>query len=233
MTAETRLAAISGAIGFLVGAVVVAVAGIVWESRNPYDPSGSIPGPPVVEGAPMSEVTPGDTPAEAAPTTPVIRPPDVAPSPRLYPETIADLRARQLAVPVLGTGRDTLRPMFDERRGATRAHEAIDILAPKGTPVVAVEDGTIAKLFLSDAGGITVYLFDPTVRYAYYYAHLDAYAPGLKDGAAVTRGQTLGYVGVSGNAPKNTPHLHFAIFELTEEKRWWQGTPVDPFLVLK
>ena len=233
MTAETRLAAISGAIGFLAGAVVVAVMGIVWERRN--NPETIVPSsaPPVVEGAPMSQVTPGSSAVEAAPTPPVMRPPDVAPAPNLYPEAVGDLRARRLEVPVLGTRRDSLRPMFDEQRSGERTHEAIDILAPTGTPVVAVEDGTIAKLFLSEAGGITIYQFDPTSRYAYYYAHLDAYAPGLTDRATVTRGQTIGYVGVSGNAPKNTPHLHFAIFELTDEKRWWQGTPIDPFLVLK
>ena len=146
---------------------------------------------------------------------------------------MADLVDRRLEVPVVGTRRDQLRGMFDEMRGGSRKHEAIDILAPKGTPVVAVEDGTIAKLFLSDAGGITIYQFDPTDRYAYYYAHLDAYAPGLKDGDKVRRGQTIGFVGVSGNAPKDTPHLHFAIFELTDAKRWWQGTPIDPYPILK
>jgi murein DD-endopeptidase MepM/ murein hydrolase activator NlpD len=233
MTADTRLAAISGAIGFLAGAVVVAVMGIVWERRHSPETDVVSPGPPVVEGAPMSQMTPGTTAVETAPTPPVVRPPDVAPAPRLYPEAVADLRARRLDVPVFGTKRDTLRPMFDQQRSGDRTHEAIDILAPTGTPVVAVEDGTIAKLFLSEAGGITIYQFDPTNRYAYYYAHLDAYAPGLADRAAVTRGQTIGYVGASGNAPKNTPHLHFAIFELTAEKRWWQGTPIDPFLVLK
>ncbi len=148
-------------------------------------------------------------------------------------DPVADLRERRLDMPVLGARPDALRSMFDDPRGSSRAHEAIDILAPKGTPVVAVEDGTIAKLFLSDAGGITIYQFDPVSRYAYYYAHLDGYAPGLTDGAAIRRGQTLGYVGVTGNAPKDTPHLHFAIFELTAEKRWWQGRPIDPFLVLK
>jgi hypothetical protein len=219
MTAEIRLAAISGAIGFLAGALVVSVMGIVWERRNnPSEVVVPSPETAVVEGAPMSQV---------------IRPPDVAPSPRLYLEAVADLRARRLDVPVFGTRRDLLRPMFDEQRSGDRTHEAIDILAPTGTPVVAVEDGIIAKLFLSEAGGITIYQFDPTNRYAYYYAHLDAYAPGLTDRAAVTRGQTIGYVGTSGNAPKNTPHLHFAIYELTDEKRWWQGTPIDPFLVLK
>lgn len=234
MTAETRLAAISGAIGFLAGALVVSVMGIVWERRNnPSEVVVPSRETAVVEGAPMSQVTPGSAAIESAPTAPVILPPDVAPSPRLYPEAVADLRARRLDVPAFGTRRDALRPMFDEPRSGERTHEAIDILAPTGTPVVAVEDGTIAKLFLSEAGGITIYQFDPTNRYAYYYAHLDAYAPGLTDRAAVTRGQTIGYVGTSGNAPKNTPHLHFAIFELTDGKRWWQGTPIDPFLVLK
>lgn len=232
MNAETKLAATSAAIGFLAGALVVAVTGIVWERRHPAETA--VPSPLVVEGAPMmSEEVPTAALPPVAPPATVIDTPDRAVPPGMYAEPVADLRARRLEVPVLGTRRDTLRPMFDEKRGGSRTHEAIDILAPKGTPVVAVEDGRIAKLFLSDAGGITIYLFDPTVRYAYYYAHLDAYAPGLTDGAAVTRGQTLGYVGVSGNAPKDTPHLHFAIFELTDEKRWWQGTPIDPFLVLK
>ena len=101
------------------------------------------------------------------------------------------------------------------------------------TPVIAVEAGIIARLFNSKAGGITIYQFDPTTTYAYYYAHLERYAPGLEEGATVSRGQVIGYVGTSGNAPENTPHLHFAIFVLNEDKHWWQGTPIDPFTVLK
>jgi murein DD-endopeptidase MepM/ murein hydrolase activator NlpD len=101
------------------------------------------------------------------------------------------------------------------------------------TPVLAVENGTIAKLFRSDAGGITIYQFDPSNTYVYYYAHLDHYAGGLAEKNRVSRGQVIGYVGVTGNAPKNTPHLHFAIFKLTEEKKWWQGTAIDPYHVLK
>jgi len=112
-------------------------------------------------------------------------------------------------------------------------HEALDILAPKGTPVVAVEDGTVAKLFNSKAGGITLYQFDPGQEYAYYYAHLDRYEDGIKEGASLRRGQVIGYVGVSGNAPKDTPHLHFAVFRLTAEKHWWEGTPIDPFDILR
>jgi len=125
-----------------------------------------------------------------------------------------------------------VRSYHDARSGG-REHEALDILAPRGTPVVAVEDGTIAKLFNSKAGGITVYQFDPGQEYSYYYAHLDRYADGIKEGMPVRRGQVLGYVGTSGNAPKDTPHLHFAIFRLTAEKHWWEGTPIDPYDILK
>jgi len=122
---------------------------------------------------------------------------------------------------------------IDERRSGSRAHEAIDILAPRNTPVKAIEGGTIARLFESKAGGITVYQFDPTEAYCYYYAHLERYAEGLREGDKVRKGQVIGYVGTSGNAPKNTPHLHFAIFKLTAEKHWWEGTPIDPYDVLK
>lgn len=148
-------------------------------------------------------------------------------------DVVAELRQRRLEVPVLGVKRDELRNSFAEQRGGTRRHEAIDLLAPRNTPVVAVDDGVVARLFNSDAGGTTVYQFDPTTNYAYYYAHLERYADGLTEGAPVERGQVLGYVGTSGNAPKDTPHLHFAVFQLTSDKRWWQGTPIDPFLVLR
>jgi murein DD-endopeptidase MepM/ murein hydrolase activator NlpD len=136
-------------------------------------------------------------------------------------------------VPVAGIDPDKLVRSYHDPRSGSREHEAIDILAPTGTPVVAVEDGTIAKLFFSKAGGITIYQFDPTKQFSYYYAHLDRYADGLKEGAEVHRGQVLGYVGISGNAPKNTPHLHFAVYRLTSEKRWWEGTPIDPYDILR
>jgi murein DD-endopeptidase MepM/ murein hydrolase activator NlpD len=145
-----------------------------------------------------------------------------------------ELDRRDLLIPVQGVTAEHLTgSQFDDKRGGARKHEALDILAPRNTPVLAVENGTIARLFLSKAGGITVYQFDPTGSYAYYYAHLERYADGLREGQQVRRGQTLGYVGTSGNAPKDTPHLHFAIFRLTEEKRWWEGTPIDPYEVLR
>jgi murein DD-endopeptidase MepM/ murein hydrolase activator NlpD len=138
------------------------------------------------------------------------------------------LSQRRLAMPVKGADPKALVDNFDEGRGKRR-HEAIDILAPRGTPVVAVGDGRIAKLFTSAAGGITAYQYDPEQRFIYYYAHLDRYAEGLKEGDAVKRGDLIGYVGTTGNAPKNTPHLHFTIFRAGADKKWWKGTAINPY----
>ena len=135
-----------------------------------------------------------------------------------------------LLLPVQGISASTLRDTFgDGRDGGQRGHEAIDILAPAGTPVLAADDGRIVKLFLSQPGGITVYQFDPSGRLAYYYAHLERYADGLAEGQAVRRGSVIGYVGATGNANPDAPHLHFAIFRLGPEKQWWKGEPVNPF----
>ena len=98
---------------------------------------------------------------------------------------------------------------------------------------MAVEDGVIQKLFLSKPGGLTIYEFDLQNVYCFYYAHLDRYAEGLREGMHVKQGEVIGYVGTSGNAPPNTPHLHFAIFKLGDDKKWWEGTPIDPYSVLK
>ncbi|MBC8646981.1 MAG: M23 family metallopeptidase, partial [Thermoanaerobaculia bacterium] len=141
----------------------------------------------------------------------------------------AGLRGRSIGFPLRGYRLADLKDTFHERRGSSRLHEAMDILAPRGTPVLAVGDGRVAKLFESKQGGLTVYQFDDRERYAYYYAHLDRYAEGLKEGAILERGDPVGTVGTSGNAPPDTPHLHFAIFRLGPEKRWWEGTPVNPF----
>lgn len=135
-----------------------------------------------------------------------------------------------LLLPVQGISAKQLRDTFDEGRdGEKRGHEAIDILAPRGTPVLAVDDGRIAKLFLSSPGGITIYQFDPSGQFAYYYAHLDRYSAGLAEGQTVRRGSVIGYVGFTGNTTPDTPHLHFAIFRLGPEKQWWKGEPINPF----
>jgi peptidoglycan LD-endopeptidase LytH len=139
------------------------------------------------------------------------------------------IRARDLIIPVEGVRPEQLSDTYNDRRGGTRAHEALDIMAPRGTPVRAVADGRIVKLFDSKPGGLTIYAFDPSDSIAYYYAHLDRYAAGVKEGTPVRQGEVIGYVGSTGNANPNAPHLHFAIFKLGPEKRWWQGTPVNPF----
>ena len=148
------------------------------------------------------------------------------------PPTIPELKGRQLLFPLPEEYRPNLINSFAELRG-NLPHEAVDIMAPRLTPVRAVDDGRIAKLFLSAAGGITIYQFDPGDRYAYYYAHLEKYADGLAEGQRVRRGQLLAFVGTSGNAPKESPHLHFAIFRLGPEKQWWVGEPIDPYPLLK
>lgn len=139
---------------------------------------------------------------------------------------------RPLRVPVAGIAARDLRDSFDDRRGAGR-HEALDIPAPRGTPVLAVDDGRIAKLFRSVPGGLTIYQFDPEARFAYYYAHLDRYAEPLREGATVKAGDVIGYVGTTGNAPSDAPHLHFAIFRLGPERAWWRGTALNPFPILR
>ena len=119
-----------------------------------------------------------------------------------------------------------------QSRGTGRLHDAIDIMATRGTPVLAVADGRVAKLFDSKPGGLTVYQFDREEKLAYYYAHLDRYAAGLTEGRVLKRGEVLGYVGSTGNASPSAPHLHFAVFVLGPEKKWWQGTAVNPYPLL-
>jgi murein DD-endopeptidase MepM/ murein hydrolase activator NlpD len=145
---------------------------------------------------------------------------------------VEELREHDLRVPIDGADVERFKGQFDDPRDAGgHEHEAVDILAPRHTPVHAVEDGTIAKLFFSKGGGgNTVYQFDPSSRFCYYYAHLERYADGLHNAQHVSRGDVIGYVGTSGNAPPDTPHLHFAIFVLTPARQWWKGRPIDPYL---
>ena len=137
-----------------------------------------------------------------------------------------------LLVPVAGVPPSALRDTFAEGRPGHR-HEAIDIAASRGTAGLAATDGTLVKLFTSKPGGLTIYQFDRAKVFGYYYAHLDRYAAGVKEGMALRRGDVIGYVGTTGNAPPDAPHLHFAVFRLGPEKRWWQGEAVDPHPALR
>lgn len=175
-----------------------------------------------------SQTQPAHRPDARRSTTPLNPPPAEAPNAagRSLPDR--RLMQRRLIIPVQGVHAEDLRDDFNEMRGGHR-HEAIDIMAPRGTPVLAADAGPVAKLFLSKPGGLTVYQFDDSQTYCYYYAHLDRYAPGLKEGTLLRKGGVLGYVGSTGNASPDGPHLHFAIFQLGPEQRWWEGTPIDPY----
>lgn len=138
-----------------------------------------------------------------------------------------------LAIPVVGVKPDQLTDTFDAARAAGRRHDAIDIMAGEGTPVIAAADGTIEKLFFSHGGGgITVYERSPDRKWIYYYAHLKGYAPGLAEGQQVKRGQVIALVDHTGDAVASAPHLHFAINAMAPGQRWWQGTPINPYPLL-
>jgi murein DD-endopeptidase MepM/ murein hydrolase activator NlpD len=141
------------------------------------------------------------------------------------------LPAPVVAPPIDGLKPSDLNDSFDQMRGGHR-HGAIDIMRPENTPVRAVSDGVIRKLFLSKAGGNTIYEFDDTGTYCYYYAHLEHYAPGLREQSHVSRGDVIGYVGSSGDASPFAPHLHFEI-HLLDPQRWWQGIAINPYPVLR
>ena len=216
-------------------------------------PSAAAAAPPEAAPLPVA-ATPSEaaalpvaaTPADAAPlpaSTPPAPGETQMPSPAggdsllpPEPEPVAPaslpLTATALIVPVEGILPAQLADTFTDARGEGRSHDAIDIMAPTGTPVRAVADGRIVKLFNSVPGGLTVYHFDASSTVAYYYAHLDRYAEGLVEGQAVKQGDLIGYVGYSGNASPEAPHLHFAIFVLGPEKNWWQGTAVNPYPAL-
>jgi murein DD-endopeptidase MepM/ murein hydrolase activator NlpD len=156
-------------------------------------------------------------------------------APRRAPEPApAALAENSLEFPVLLLSSVRLQDSFrDPRAAGARTHHALDIMAPRHTPVRAVADGTIAKVSSGGAGGLALYQTDPSGAYCFYYAHLGAYAPGLSEGQPVRRGDVIGYVGTSGNAPESAPHLHFAVFQLRDRKRWWGGRAINPYPLLK
>lgn len=246
MRVETKNVLAAALAGVVMGAFGTAV--LVWNYGNFIggpSAAGAEPAPSAIDrftgGVESDDVVAVlDEARPRAGALPVARTGDPAPVDPTVPRlsagsggVVEELRGRRLTIPVEGVDASKLVQTFNDRRSGSRVHEAIDILAPRNTPVLAAEDGTVARLFSSRAGGTTVYQYDPSGRYVYYYAHLERYADNMKEGAPLRRGQVIGYVGTTGNAPPNTPHLHFAIFEMSEAKRWWEGTPIDPFLVLR
>ena len=166
------------------------------------------------------------TPA-AAPAVPMAA--DVDPNAAALSDTDY-LRTRRLVVPVAGANMAKVEDSyFEPRDGGDRTHRALDILAPRGTPILSADDGKILRMSNSSLGGITMYTVDPANRIVYYYAHMDHYNDAMSPGRAITRGDTLGFVGTTGNAPKDTPHLHFQIMRWPSDGKYWNGEPIDPF----
>jgi peptidoglycan LD-endopeptidase LytH len=174
----------------------------------------------------------------SAPGEPVIEPAGnvvTVKPPRAPPVAIAEgleVGPAGLAIPVPGIKPDQLVDTFDQARASGRRHDAIDIMATEGTPVIAAADGTVEKLFNSVRGGITIYERSPDQRWTYYYAHLSAYTRGLAEGQQVKRGQVIGRVGHTGDASAAGPHLHFAINQMAPGEHWWNGTPINPYPLL-
>lgn len=175
-------------------------------------------------------------PAPAPDASPATLPPTTARAQldREDPHPMSPAAARDFGIPVVGVLPGELTDSFsDARAGGERLHEAIDIMAPTGTRVVAAQTGIVEKIFRSDRGGNTLYIRSPDKRTITYYAHLDRYASGLAEGQRVTRGQDLGTVGASGNASPDAPHLHFAVMQTTPDAGWWEpANAIDPFPLL-
>ena len=199
-------------LGFATGVAVL--TGTLWVSgalKIPSVEAGTVQAP-----APPATVT--------EPVSPAVPPPPALPSG-------GEPAATHLAMPLAGVEPTHLVDTFNDARDGHK-HEALDIPAARGTPVLAVAEGNVVKLFTSKQGGLTVYQFDDSRSFSYYYAHLDRYASGLKEGMLLRPGDVLGYVGSTGNASPTAPHLHFAVNRLLPDKKWWEGTPIDPLPLL-
>jgi len=180
---------------------------------------------------PLAPLAPAPVPAPVAGPAELAEPPGESPPPaaplaRMDEEYLLD---RSLMVPVDGVQPANVPDTYWQvRDGGVRAHQAVDILAPRGTPVLSTDSGTVLRLTKNSLGGITIYATDPDKRFVFYYAHLDRYATGLFEGKVVAQGEVIGYVGTTGNAPKNTPHLHFQVLRFVDARTWWNGPPFDP-----
>ncbi|APO94948.1 M23 family metallopeptidase [Xanthomonas vesicatoria] len=224
----------------LVAGVAIGAGGYWWLERGapeatvtPSASASTVTAPPTNQAAAAvpaaqsaASLPAAASVAESSPAAPSAAPPVAA--------AAADMASAGtgLLIPVQGIDRSKLQDTFTDARSEGRVHDAIDILAPAGTPVLAVADGTVEKLFDSERGGLTVYQFEPGGTYCYYYAHLERYADGLAEKQSIKRGQVIGYVGSTGNADPAAPHLHFEIHRLGPEKQWWKGEALNPYPVL-
>ena len=225
----------------LIAAVVfAAVAALVWYLSVAY---WTQPVAPLA--APRGDAEAGASPRASATPAPTATPgltPSPSPSPAQQgqaapdgaaPTTTAQAPAGRLLIPVAGVRPEQLQDTFKESRSEGRVHDAIDIMAPRDTPVLAAASGRIIKLFNSQRGGITLYQLDDDNTTVYYYAHLERYAEGIKEGHYARRGDVIGYVGDSGNATPGNTHLHFQVYRIKDPKHFWTGENLNPYTLLK
>ncbi|HLM68918.1 MAG TPA: M23 family metallopeptidase [Longimicrobium sp.] len=210
-----------------VTAIEWAVPGELGRAHSALRPGDAIPAlAPIPDAAPPALPVLVTTPATEGPAPAVIVPVDV-------PAPAAPRGGLGLLIPVQGVKGANLVDTYEQSRGQGRRHDAIDIMAARGTPVLAVADGTVMKLFQSERGGITLYELAPDRRTIYYYAHLDRYAPGIAEGQTLRRGQLLGYVGNTGDAGPGNYHLHFEVSTTSDPRKYWGGAPQNPYPLLQ
>ena len=232
-----------GLLLFVLGALVGANATYFVMTRDAGPRTATPAGERIETPLPMQPAIEADASANnsnpASPSTGPMLPPPAVRATGVGPTAVpasgdaATMTGEGLLLPVQGITAAQLQDTFTDARSGGRVHDAIDIMAPAGTPVLAVADGTVEKLFDSKLGGTTLYQFNPQRTLAYYYAHLQGYAPGIAEKQSLKRGQVLGYVGATGNADPAAPHLHFAIFGLGPEQQWWKGTAINPYPQLR
>lgn len=216
---------------------VGAIAAILWIRRDRADNSSSAvtQQSPFPTTAPSIAVTPSPSPLpSASPEVPQVEP-GLTSTPTAAAEQPRDSFVGQvsLVIPVLGVKPEQLLDTFADARSEGRSHDAIDIAAPAGTPVVAATEGEIVKLFQSEKGGITIYQLSPDKKLVFYYAHLQRYADGIYEGKYLRQGEVIAYVGDTGNAGAGNYHLHFSIASITDPQRHWDGTNINPYPLLK
>ncbi len=239
---DARRARLRVLIIFVLAVTVVSL--VVWtRARRAGDPTPAIR--PMQTETPSASASRADSPIDspgpgstADPFPPDLKA-DAGPAPastqaplsvELPPNFVGTLK---LIIPVAGVKPEQLRDTFTDSRSEGRAHDAIDIMAPEGTPVLAATDGEIVRLFQSDRGGTTIYQLSPDKKLLFYYAHLQSYAAGVAVGKFARQGEVIAYVGDTGNSGTGNYHLHFSVAILADPKRYWEGHNINPYPLLR
>jgi murein DD-endopeptidase MepM/ murein hydrolase activator NlpD len=214
-------------------AALSALVALVWGlNKSRTERVAVVTSVPAEDSHALSSIPTPATPSPSPSTQPGVEA-TPQPTPTMQPSPVAPATSHSLLIPVAGVRADELRDTFAEARSEGRIHDAIDIPAPRGTPVLAAADGRIVKLFESERGGTTIYQLDPDNKTIYYYAHLERYADGLTEGHTARRGEVIAYVGDTGNAGAGNYHLHFSILIIKDPKRYWDGTNINPYPLLR